>query len=1072
MKYIYSIHRIGSFLPVLLAAIFIVGCADDYPTPVSPGEKGTITQFTLTVPDITIPSVSTRTMAGATNKEDEVQSIDILIFDASNTTEVFLERVVVNASDITHDFSSNPSKVTFSAKLTATTTETRIVLVANEPVTMNLEKGVTTKLEVMQGLIRTSTDKWPADGANTGGYRAIPMYGETSKIDKITPSVSIPAINLTRMLARIDIINSASGFLLEEVYLVNYNTTGYVAPAWDADGQLINDTSDPINVPGDGGKQTGVESNERISYVITNGVKDYRYEGEIYTYEAPAAIDAANNSDGSPNDDSTDRKDAVCLIVKGKIDNGTSSYYRIDFLTGEKDEAVYMALKRNYKYIIDITDASGTGYPSPEEALAAYRTMTNMSVRLIAYNRDKVSDIVYNGQYMLGVSESEINVSQYEHTEYKIDVFTDNPEGWEATILSTPGSDWLKFSDGTQDGNTNPVTGNANVDGEVLLKIPYYRADVDSERTATVVLTAGRLTQEIKITQKVGEPGMIKFVDAYGNVLENGLFFPMNNSNNDLVAQTIYAIWTSANIKVSRDRTTDATSTTRPIQYATIMPGIPNPPASGSTTEGELYPLQNGVQAITLLPTAGNDSWRQEVLKFRLYDEAGVQLGNEVKCPINQANLIFQITNYSADGANNYPMDLGAPRYLDLSTNVNWEIEKIEEIGATGLYDVNKAGWWDDGDNDGDIGWTQRPGGLVKTGLKNPIPIVASTPSFRLWFPAGDWSQGKNGTVRITFKCTMQVGSGELFPFYRTIDLEMTSQKRLSYTDGALPYFYTYSIRNENYNKSSTSMSLTSAQDKCIAIGGQWRMPAFDELLLSYVYHEAIGGVDNTLGWYSGANYWSSSLTGGVYAGLLFDNFGNITKFSDPSGYAANVRCVYPETSSETKYPNLKTYASGGDTGILITSRENNIGVNSSVLSTTTPTDDKVPEKLLVAYENSSYLEDYVEEGEGNWVGYNAWTKANLKCKEKGTDWRLPTLREALLIWGLGGVNTSVAELGVVNQNWPPPYTKVDEALWTMTEKDGKPYMIHPVDFYMSEVPKTQGGLDGWVRARCVKSIP
>ena len=46
---------------------------------------------------------------------------------------------------------------------------------------------------------------------------------------------------MKRMLARIDIRNNSatSNFTVEEVYLANYNTTGYIAPAWNTNGRLL-----------------------------------------------------------------------------------------------------------------------------------------------------------------------------------------------------------------------------------------------------------------------------------------------------------------------------------------------------------------------------------------------------------------------------------------------------------------------------------------------------------------------------------------------------------------------------------------------------------------------------------------------------------------------------------------------------------------------------------------------------------------------------------------------------------------------------------------------------------------
>lgn len=66
---------------------------------------------------------------------------------------------------------------------------------------------------------------------------------------------SITGINMKRMLARIDIRNSASNFTVEEVYLANYNTIGYIAPAWDANGKLKDPVPDDPNLPADSGKR-------------------------------------------------------------------------------------------------------------------------------------------------------------------------------------------------------------------------------------------------------------------------------------------------------------------------------------------------------------------------------------------------------------------------------------------------------------------------------------------------------------------------------------------------------------------------------------------------------------------------------------------------------------------------------------------------------------------------------------------------------------------------------------------------------------------------------------------------
>ena len=402
MQYGISIIRKCYLLSVLLATVWLTGCVQEELGP-TPSPSGNAIRFTLTVPDVNLPSVSSRTMTGTgtAKKEDEIETVDILVFDMSKTPAVYLE--CASATGVTQDLADN-STVSFSAVLSPTTASTCIVVVANkefDDIVSGFRKGVTTKVEAMEKMIHAQTGKWLADGSTTGGYTRIPMYGE-KVLSKITPSMNpITGINMKRMLARIDIRNNSvtSNFTVEEVYLANYNTTGYIAPAWDTNGQVTEPIPDTPVLPAGSGKMT--EEGDAILYSVNGNTP---YDGEIYTFESLAAEDAG----GAGQDGEASRKDATCLIVKGRIGTGESTFYRVDFTkngnTGEQVE--YLPLKRNHKYIITITKALGTGYKSFSEALASYTVMSNLKFRLIHYDRDKVKDVGYNGQYMLGVGES------------------------------------------------------------------------------------------------------------------------------------------------------------------------------------------------------------------------------------------------------------------------------------------------------------------------------------------------------------------------------------------------------------------------------------------------------------------------------------------------------------------------------------------------------------------------------------------------------------------------------------------------------------------------------------------
>lgn len=1070
---------IVSLLLLLIAVVWLSGCSNE--DPVVPIQKPESTvSFTMTVPDVTIPSITTRSMAGdgIANKEDEVQSIDLLVFDASASPEVFLEWM--EGSSITQDLANNNSTVSFTAKLSRTDASTRIVVVANKSLSTlvaDFEAGETTKLEVMQALTHSSTGKWAANGLIASGYTPIPMYGE-AVVPKITSQMTpITGISLTRMLSRIDILNNAENFTVEEVYLTNYNTAGYVAPAWDSNGHIDDDIYEPM-IPANSGKQTGATN--VIPYVV-NIANEGSYLGEIYTYEAPAAVDGDDDTDPS-------RKDAACLIVKGNISGGKSSYYRVDFM--EPSSTVYMPLKRNYKYVIDIKGASGAGYESIAEAIEGYRTMTNLDVRLVAIDRNKITSIVYNGQYMLGVSEDKVTTRQYENAGYEITVFTDSPGGWKATI---PTNSWLTFLvDETPvyetSGEANPDPDNETV---MLLKIPYLNGATGTSRSETITLTAGRLTHEVTVTQTVEEPGTVKFVDEFGNVLENGLFFPMEDptTGGDPEPQTFYVMWTSMGVKSWRQPRNEYNPGDTPMEYNSITPDIP------ATTANKMD-LHNGVQAITLHPKRGTEDWRWDIVYFDLLDGDGVLAGHQL-FRINQGALTFRITNYPTSvNSNTYQLELGPVHTLNLATNVNWEIESVEEIGTTGL--LGTTGTQNISAGTSNMIRTANTPNVTTTipmatgGAAHGTDIVASEARFNLNFPTGDWVAGKTGTVRVTFKAMMHTAGGngnqddveiyqpgssddDYFPFYRTIDLVITAIDPFTYTITASDSYF--GVNRERYtwdNNGVTSVSyisLEEAQKNCERLGTGWRIPNMSEALIASVYTENLGGLgaDNPTGWFVGERYWTTAFNStpgeqNPYRAVVIRGPGGTQKVNGTSLYQAGLRCV--RDISNTGYPYVQAYSQNGDEGAVIVSRDGNGGVkdtNSEIFFTSTETVDetknKIAPKLLVANTN---LEP---------PNTGTYADAKTVCSNKGTGWRLPTQREVSLMMSVGMMQGEVTYSGTGFDRFtlPGTFTQIPNSnpIWTLNLKDAT------TGFISFGYDTLERGLaePWWALARCVKAV-
>lgn len=88
MQYGFSIKRKCYLLSVLLMTVWLTGCVqEEFESTPSPAGNGI--RFTLTVPDVNLPSVSSRTMTGTAKKEDEIETVDILVFDMSKRRQYF-----------------------------------------------------------------------------------------------------------------------------------------------------------------------------------------------------------------------------------------------------------------------------------------------------------------------------------------------------------------------------------------------------------------------------------------------------------------------------------------------------------------------------------------------------------------------------------------------------------------------------------------------------------------------------------------------------------------------------------------------------------------------------------------------------------------------------------------------------------------------------------------------------------------------------------------------------------------------------------------------------------------------
>jgi hypothetical protein len=425
--------------------------------------------------------------------EAMVENLDLLVFDN------FLLYQKIKVTEFTQQHSESEYKVQYKIKSSEIPESCLIVAVANardkvDLLTINMEKkDVLASLKHSTQADEKGTYKWNTEKDK---YIPIPMYGEQNVSGLLPGSrVSFP---LTRMLARIDVQNEVNAdiFQLNNIYVVNYVTEGYIAPPWNKENGILLQESDDdypylknLNpfIPASAAKPDVIMDYEYIQEKDKTGTM---MAGEIYTYEAVKAT-----VDGDEN--------AVCLILYGNY-RGEDYYYRIDFTKERTDpdssvESVqYMPLYRNHKYIVKVISAEGIGYKTMKEAIASTTVLSNLKTTLQVVDLANIKEIIYNGQNFMGVESRSTEMVWAYKRKIHHRVSSNYHGSWVASVIDPTGEgSWLKLIDNNQPQVTisgidiNEKGFNFSVDA-----LAVYPAASNSARIA---FTAGRLRDTVTV---------------------------------------------------------------------------------------------------------------------------------------------------------------------------------------------------------------------------------------------------------------------------------------------------------------------------------------------------------------------------------------------------------------------------------------------------------------------------------------------------------------------------------------------------------------------------------------------
>lgn len=456
---------IVAFLAISMGIPLVQGCSDPFDKYGNGGTEMPVregwTSVSMSVEGLGLRNPLTRSLTPEGENSTAAERIRVLVFDKDN-------KFSYEAKVTSYIPSGNPADkkdkgtMTLLAKNTPSGDTSTFVMLANVTRSANTDAdGLTgkTREEVMQLFTFSMPDKgiWK-DGE-------LPMWGASDPVRVDHSAGAVPKLGtvyLVRAVARVDVglnlsnisegastfdekAGGIEGITLTKVFFYNTNTTGRVSPFengiyWDEANRKAKQPSIPDPAPAVTGKI------DRTSSIVDEKI----LLREVYVPEAvnvPTAATQGANGETLPENNTENYLKRPYIIVgltgadKSRPDKET--FFRIDYLkrTGAEADATYeyLPLLRNYRYLVNIKAVGGPGFDTEEDARKG--PAANIMYNVVVWNESTMSDVLYDGQYMLGVSADHFTFYR-EGGSLTAKVQTSWPEGF--TVEGLPA--WISYS--------------------------------------------------------------------------------------------------------------------------------------------------------------------------------------------------------------------------------------------------------------------------------------------------------------------------------------------------------------------------------------------------------------------------------------------------------------------------------------------------------------------------------------------------------------------------------------------------------------------------------------------------
>lgn len=521
---------VASLGALLLLALSLVGCRDTLldrtqPDPASPEQigddvtdrlDGAVTvSLSYDTPALRIPQTRA---ALEVEQESELKLTTTRVMIFKGTGEYLRDAKVTKITPSKDDHQQG--EITFLALPGEGLT---FVVLANLSEEDKEKKVSGTKAEVLKEFEYTVAAD--TDFAKTG----LPMWGELAQ-QTIDPDVSavqtIGTIHLLRAVARVDVgLNmTAKGtggkdgdfdeksqtltsdivdpatkksikvqWSLLEVKLYNAAKNGRIAPD---DGNYALDGGKPkatkVTLP-----TTPTKQEEALTYTATdNLLKRTIYVPETLNPEPTSASAGTSTTPGTK--EVYLSRPYLILKLSYKQTDGTATgetYFRVDFLekTGEEATAeyTYLSLLRNFRYKVDIRNIGGLGFDNEEDAMKG--PAANIMYNVVVWDESTLSNVVYDGQYMLGVQNDKLLFHKNGGT-FSTKVQTSWPGGFK--VVGLP--DWVKVKIEPSDSGATDAT---DATDEKIVTFEVKESTTTKRDFSGAYIQAGRMRWNLDITQ-------------------------------------------------------------------------------------------------------------------------------------------------------------------------------------------------------------------------------------------------------------------------------------------------------------------------------------------------------------------------------------------------------------------------------------------------------------------------------------------------------------------------------------------------------------------------------------------